>query len=156
MRKKIVRNRSNVNEHDVALLDTVAAIHRTVHALGLYFDEMLDGEVTQAEAVVLLQLGRGGDSTINDVHAMFLHKRSTLTSVIDRLERKGLLRRQIGESDRRNFALVLSAEGRRTANRVIAALDDLANSADVGGAQVGALTAVLNKIAGACNVVGHM
>lgn len=38
---------------------------------------------------------------------------STLTSAIDRLERRGLLRREISRRDRRSYALTLTREGRR-------------------------------------------
>jgi DNA-binding MarR family transcriptional regulator len=103
--------------------------------------------VTQREAVVLLHLARRGENTINDVHRAFLHKRSTLTSVVDRLERKGLVRRRIGEADRRNFALVLTAEGTRTANRVLQAVSDLHASLDTAPAQLQATTALLDQTA---------
>lgn len=121
MPNKIVRNRSECKSaSEVAdFAAYIAALHRAVHALAVYFQHALEGDITQAEAVVLLHLASTGASTINDVHRAFLHKRSTLTSVVDRLEEKGLVERRIGETDRRNFTLALTGNGRKAADRVV-------------------------------------
>lgn len=126
----------------------VAALHRAVHALAVYFEAVLEGNVTQAEAVVLLHLALYGASTINDVHRAFLHKRSTLTSVVDRLEQKGLVERRIGKDDRRNFVLALTHRGARAAERVAAAVEALAPA----GSPAGFLkaTTTLNATAERC------
>lgn len=149
MRKTIVRNRSNVKSHAPSreLAEYIAALHRAVHALGLYLDAALEGEVSQAEAVVLLHLSTSENSTINEVHKAFLHKRSTLTSVIDRLESKGLVRRRIGETDRRNFQLELTERGESAAQRVGKSLGDLSNAMRVKGAELQSAASVLEKTA---------
>jgi len=151
MRKTIVRNRSNVKSRTLApeVAQYVAALHRAVHALGLYLDAALKGEVSQAEAIVLLHLSTAGNSTINEVHKAFLHKRSTLTSVIDRLEAKGLVRRRIGQADRRNFQLELSERGRTSARRVAESIGDLAAVMRVSAADVQCASIVLERTAGA-------
>ena len=66
MRNKIVRNRIKVNHggsQDFAAY--IASLHRAVHALDSYFAASLDGELSQAEAVVLLHLGTSETTTIN-------------------------------------------------------------------------------------------
>jgi DNA-binding MarR family transcriptional regulator len=150
MQKRIIRNRSVVNVPD-EFPEYIAALHRAVHALALYFEDALDGAVTQAEAVVLFYLAREGECTINDVHRAFLHKRSTLTSVVDRLERKGLVRRRIGASDRRNFALELTAQGRKSASRVLQALLALRLAVNATAHQIESAVTLLEKTAKAAN-----
>ena len=149
MRKTIVRNRSSVKPRAPSpeVAQYVAALHRAVHALGLYLDAALEGEVSQAEAVVLLHLSTSGNSTINEVHKAFLHKRSTLTSVIDRLESKGLVRRRIGETDRRNFQLELTDRGQNAAQRVVKSVGDLSNAMRIKGSELQAAGNVLEKTA---------
>lgn len=138
-----------------AFANYVASVHRAVHALGLYFDRAMDGQTTQAEGVVLLHLARAGESTINDVHRAFLHKRSTLTSVVDRLEDKGLVRRRIGEADRRNFALVLTPQGAKAATRVLQAVAALQDAVAAAPSHVDTATALLEKTASACGAFGR-
>jgi DNA-binding MarR family transcriptional regulator len=62
---------------------------------------------------------------INDLHHSFGHKRSTLTSLLDRLESRGWIRRGSDPRSRRQVLVVLTDEGRPVAERVSAALRDL-------------------------------
>ncbi len=103
----------------------VAQLHRAVHALGLFVDAKFGTELSQPEALVLLQLLPAGSSTINEVHRAFLHRRSTLTSVLDRLESKGYVERERSSSDRRSIAIALTKEGRKIAASLQSALAEL-------------------------------
>jgi DNA-binding MarR family transcriptional regulator len=78
--------------------------------------------LSQAEAHVLAYLARRPGATINDLHTSFGHKRSTLTSLLDRLEARGWLRRSAHPTSRRLVALALTAEGRAIGERVSDAL----------------------------------
>lgn len=149
MRKHIIRNRSNVKTRQSAesFGEYIAHLHRAVHALGLYLDASMDGEVSQAEAIVLLHLHSNDGSTINEVHKAFLHRRSTLTSVIDRLEAKSLVRRQIGADDRRNFQLEITERGREAAHQVVECLSNLARTMGVGERELVVAVDVLAKTA---------
>jgi len=102
---------------DTAFLAYVAELHRAVHAVGLFLDARLGGAVSQPEALVIMHLAHG-PATINDVHRAFLHRRSTLTSVLDRLEAKALIRRSSAEDDRRSVRLELTARGSRVAEAI--------------------------------------
>ena len=55
---------------------------------------------------------------INDLHISFGHKRSTLTSILDRLADRGFVTRDVGADDRRTFLITPTASGRRAALRV--------------------------------------
>jgi DNA-binding MarR family transcriptional regulator len=103
----------------------LAELHRAVHAVGSFLDARLEGEVSQPEALVIVHLHGRGPSTINDVHRAFLHRRSTLTSVLDRLESKGLVRRSTAAGDRRSIRLELTARGMRAADAIARAFEEL-------------------------------
>lgn len=123
--------------------DFVSSLHRAVHAFSLFFERSLAGEVTQAEAIVLLYLSSTRSSTINDVHAAFLHKRSTLTSIVDRLQARGLVERRISENDRRNYMLVLTREGRAAARQLAEAVASLQRTLGVSRAAINSATSAL-------------
>ena len=78
---------------NTSFLAYIAELHRAVHAIGLFLDTSLDGEISQAEALVIIHLSAQSSPTINELHHAFLHRRSTLTSVLDRMEGKGLIKR---------------------------------------------------------------
>ncbi|HEY6237470.1 MAG TPA: MarR family transcriptional regulator [Candidatus Elarobacter sp.] len=100
-----------------------------MHAVGLFLDARLGGEISQPEALVIVHLARG-PSTINAVHRAFLHRRSTLTSVLDRLESKGLVRRSSAPGDRRSVRLELTARGTRAATAIAHAFEELRRDID--------------------------
>jgi DNA-binding MarR family transcriptional regulator len=87
----------------------VAAIERATHLLGLYLERQTG--VTQVEAHVLARLGRAGPSSPGELHRLFGHRRSTLTNVLDRLEARGYVRRELNPSDRRSFIVSLTPTG---------------------------------------------
>jgi DNA-binding MarR family transcriptional regulator len=107
---------------------------RTCRASDRVHEERSAGElgITQAEAHVLTELHRHGPTQIATLHREFGHKRSTLTSVLDRLERRKLIRRELNPDDRRSFVIRLRnarpALGTRAASRVTDALDELERS----------------------------
>jgi DNA-binding MarR family transcriptional regulator len=74
--------------------------------------------LTQGEAHILGLLAHSGRANVADLHRGLAHKRSTLTSILDRLAERGLITRIVGETDRRTFVVRLTAKGRRLARRV--------------------------------------
>ena len=107
-------------------MEVTATVERGAHLIGVYVEAVL-GElaITQGEAHVLAHLARHGPTSIATLHREFGHKRSTLTNIIDRLEQRKLVRRELNPHDRRSFVVHLSAAGRRTARPVVEALDQL-------------------------------
>lgn len=105
-----------------------------MHAVGLFLDARLGGEVSQPEALVIMHLHARGPSTIKAVHRAFLHRRSTLTSVLDRLESKGLVRRGSAPGDRRSVRLELTARGARAAAAIAEAFEQLRREVESSGA----------------------
>jgi DNA-binding MarR family transcriptional regulator len=105
-------------------LELVLGIHRATHQIGLYIQRHAAG-LGQAEAHILCHLDEAGDSPLADVHRAFAHKRSTLTGVLDRMEKAGLIRRETSPADRRSFVIRLTPAGKKKASRVHRKLESL-------------------------------
>src|SRR5712691_2851726 len=96
-------------------LRLVPHIHRATHRIGLYLADLREFGLSQGEAHILAQLAASAPSTIADLHRGLAHKRSTLTSILDRLVDRGLVTREVGASDRRTFVITPTAKGTRVA-----------------------------------------
>jgi DNA-binding MarR family transcriptional regulator len=104
----------------------VLDVHRATHRIGLYLEAAEPPlDVSQGEAHLLAYLVEAGDTSLGELHAAFAHKRSTLTSYMDRLEAKRLVRREPRPEDRRSFQVSLTAAGRTLATRVHRRLEAL-------------------------------
>lgn len=111
-------------EHDTPAL--VPALERATHAVALWVERAFpDLRLTQAEAHILAYLARHAPCAINDLHRSFGHKRSTLTSLLDRLEARGWIRRGAHPASRRLVRVELTDSGRLVAERVSATLSAL-------------------------------
>jgi DNA-binding MarR family transcriptional regulator len=127
----------------------IPGVHRVTHRVALHVEQLADPRVNQAEAHVLAYLSESdAAATISDVHRAFAHKRSTLTSILDRLERRGFITRTSGARDRRTFVVGLTPAGRRAARRVAAHLEAFERRAlrHVTRAQVSAFQRVLTAL----------
>lgn len=104
----------------------IPALERTTHAVGLWIERTFaDLRLTQAEAHVLAYLAGHAPCSINDLHRSFGHKRSTLTSLLDRLETRGWIQRGNHPQSRRLVMVHLTDAGRPVAERVSKALRTL-------------------------------
>jgi DNA-binding MarR family transcriptional regulator len=99
-------------------LRLVPPIHRATHRIGLYLAHLREDGLSQGEAHILALLASSGPSTIADLHRGLAHKRSTLTSILDRLVDRDFVTRDVGESDRRTFLITPTTKGRHAAKRV--------------------------------------
>ena len=105
-------------------LQLIFGIHRATHRIGLFVQRRAPG-LTQAEAHILCHLHEAGDTSIADLHRAFAHKRSTLTSVLDRLDARGLVKRETSPKDRRSFTISLTRAGAKKAAKIHAQLESL-------------------------------
>ena len=106
-------------------LKFVHPVQRATHRIGLYLDQLGEKQLTQGEAHILALLADSSPTTVNDLHRGLAHKRSTLTSILDRLTERGLITRKVGQSDRRTFIVSLTSKGRKLATRVSRHLSEL-------------------------------
>jgi DNA-binding MarR family transcriptional regulator len=102
----------------------VPALERATHAIGLQMEESLrELGITQAEAHILGALADIGACSINDLHASFGHKRSTLTSILDRLEGRRFIERAPHPTSRRSVMIRLTESGVDAARQVTGILE---------------------------------
>jgi DNA-binding MarR family transcriptional regulator len=99
-------------------LQFVHPVHRATHRIGLYLDDLKERGLTQGEAHILALLAHTGRANVSHLHRGLAHKRSTLTSILDRLAKRGLITRAVGETDRRTFVVRLTEKGRKLARRI--------------------------------------
>ena len=112
-------------------LRLVPPIHRATHRLGLYLADLRDDGLSQGEAHILALLATSAPATIAELHRGLAHKRSTLTSILDRLADRGFITREVGVEDRRTFVITPTAKGVQIARRVhrhLAALEEAVGS----------------------------
>jgi DNA-binding MarR family transcriptional regulator len=106
-------------------LRLVPPIHRATHRIGLYLAGLRDDGLSQGEAHILALLATSAPATIAELHRGLAHKRSTLTSILDRLADRGFITREVGVQDRRTFVITPTGQGLRIARRVHRHLADL-------------------------------
>jgi DNA-binding transcriptional ArsR family regulator len=94
----------------------VAALEATIHrVLDHLAAELADLKLSQGEINALAQLEPGGPVTVAQLQAATGQRASTLTGVLDRLERRGLVERALNPRDRRSFVVTQrSASGGRS------------------------------------------
>jgi DNA-binding MarR family transcriptional regulator len=130
------------------VLRLIPHIHRATHRIGMHVAKLDDPLVNQAEAHVLAHLAMTGEATIGEVHRAFGHRRSTLTSILDRLEKRNLIARTSDARDRRTFVVSLTRSGRAAARRVVDHLAAFERAAlhDVSAADVRTFLRVLERL----------
>jgi DNA-binding MarR family transcriptional regulator len=106
-------------------LRLIPEIHRATHRIGIYLENIPDLGITQGEAHILSHLAAAGDSTIAELHRALAHRRSTLTSILDRLAARGFITRDTGAKDRRTFVVGLTKKGKKVAAEVYRELAQL-------------------------------
>lgn len=113
-------------EHWSPLLALQRATHATLQVLAA---ELVDLDLTASEINVLANLADGRARTVSQLGADVGSRPTTLTSVLDRLERRGHITRGVRAGDRRVVLIELTASGRATARAItdaIAALEQRA------------------------------
>lgn len=89
--------------------------HELIVSMQKTSDELWKDKLKGASTIeisILSIIERKPDAILKEIVEILGIPGSTLTSVIDRLEKRGLLRRVISQRDRRSFGLELTDEGR--------------------------------------------
>ena len=125
------------------------ATHRMLHALGA---TLADLNLSAAEINALANLGEGGTLNIRELSERTGTRASTLTGLLDRLENRGYLARELDPADRRSFRLPLTEAGQAVASRVLTAIADLERDAlsRLSAAQIAGYHAVITALQEAC------
>ena len=116
------------------------ALQRATHAtLQLLAAELVDLDLTASEINALANLADGRSRTVSELGAAVGSRPTTLTSVLDRLERRGHVTRGTRPGDRRSVLIELTDSGRAAAATVRQAMADIELRA-LGDLPAGALT----------------
>lgn len=104
-------------------LTIISPIHKAQRQLHLSLSEKcLAVGVPGNEGHVLAFVAFFGPCKVGDLAHVFGYQRSTLTGILDRLERAGLITRRTDPDDRRSFLVEVTKEGNRlgrAARRVV-------------------------------------
>ena len=88
------------------------ALHRTTHyTLHALSSALADLNLTAAEINALANLADRGALNVRELSAETGTRTTTLTGVLDRLENRGYLTRELDATDRRSFRLPLTEAG---------------------------------------------
>ena len=125
------------------------ATHHTLHALSA---ALADLSLSAAEINALANLGEGGTLSVRQLSERTGTRASTLTGLLDRLESRGYLMREVDPADRRSFRLPLTDLGQETAARALAAISALEREALSGldATQLAGYRAVVAALQEAC------
>lgn len=100
-------------------LRVLSPLHKASRQLSLHLEARTRAlGVSPAEGHLLTYLRRYAPAPVGELARVFGTKQSTLTSILDRLERDRLLRRAPNPADRRSFLLRLTPKGRSLAGRL--------------------------------------
>ena len=119
------------------LLELQRATHATLQELTA---KLVDLDLSASEINALGNLADGRARTVSELGAAIGIRPTTLTGVLDRLERRGCLTRGARAGDRRAVLIELTPHGRETAAEIVAAIDEIERRA-LADLPIGAVTA---------------
>ena len=128
-----------------ALLALQRATHATLHLIAT---ELVDLDLTASEINALANLADGHGRTVSQLGAAVGARPTTLTSVLDRLERRGHVTRGTRAGDRRSVLIELTDSGREAAAVITRTLADLEHHAlkDLPAEAIAGFHSVLNAL----------
>lgn len=102
-------------KNESVILELQRATHATLQLLAA---ELAELDLTASEINALGNLADGVARTVSQLGATVGSRPATLTGILDRLERRGLIRRAARPGDRRAVLIELTDDGKRNAARV--------------------------------------
>jgi DNA-binding MarR family transcriptional regulator len=84
-------------------------------------------DISHAQWIVVMLLGDGAAATAAELCKLLVYDPGAMTRLLDRLERKGVLRRVRSKNDRRTVHLELTAGGKRLYPRILEVLVEVFN-----------------------------
>jgi MarR family transcriptional repressor of emrRAB len=139
-----------VNFSEASEESALIALQRATHAtLQILTTRLVDLDLTASEINALAILSDGRDRTISEVGAAAGTRPTTMTSVLDRLERRGHITRGARPGNRRVVVIQLTASGRLAAGTIRQTLADLEERAlaDLPAESIAAFHTVLRALA---------
>ena len=84
--------------------------------------ELAPLDISHAQWIVVMLLGDGAAATAAELCKILIYDPGAMTRLLDRLEKKGVLRRVRAKDDRRAVQLKLTADGKKLYPRILDAL----------------------------------
>jgi DNA-binding MarR family transcriptional regulator len=107
-------------------LEFLSPLHKASRQITMYLeDQTRELGVSPVEGHVLTYLRRYAPAPVGELVRVFGLKQSTFTSLLDRLERAGLVRRELNPADRRSLLIYLTDRGRELTSRLNRLLEKL-------------------------------
>jgi DNA-binding MarR family transcriptional regulator len=107
-------------------LSFLSPLHKASRQISVYLEtHTQELGVSPIEGHVLTFLRSYAPTPIGELVRVFGIKQSTFTSMLDRLEEAGFIRREINRDDRRSFMIHISDAGRELAERLNGRLEAL-------------------------------
>src|SRR5688572_20595977 len=105
-------------------LQFLSPLHKASRQLSVYLeDPARQPALSTAEGHLLSYLRSYAPAPIGELVRVFGIKQSTFTSMLDRLEKAGLIRREMNPGDRRSFLIHITDPGRELAERLNRSLE---------------------------------
>jgi MarR family transcriptional regulator, organic hydroperoxide resistance regulator len=141
-------------KNEAVVLQLQRATHATLHRLN---HELAHLDLTPSDINALGNLADGVGRTVTELGSAIGSRPATLTGILDRLERRGLIRRGIRPGDRRVVLIELTTKGAKTADLVLRTMLDLEERALAGisRSNVNAARTVLHALAEADREPSH-
>ncbi len=109
-------------------LGFLSPLHKASRQISVYLEaHTRELGVSPSEGHLLSYLRSYAPAAVGELVRVFGMKQSTLTSMLDRLEEAGLIRREVNPGDRRSFMVHISDGGVELAerlNRILETLED--------------------------------
>ena len=100
-------------------LSFLSPLHKASRQISMHLEaQTRELGLSSIEGHVLTYLRSYAPASIGELVRVFGIKQSTFTSVLDRLEESGLVRREINRDDRRSFLIHISDQGVELADRI--------------------------------------
>lgn len=99
------------------------ALRRVIRATDLHSRQLIKtSQVTAPQLLLMQAIGRQGDAIIGQLAQEVSLSQATVTSILDRLEKRGLVYRQRSQQDKRKVHVHLTPEGESLLARAPTAL----------------------------------
>jgi len=136
-------------------LQFLSPIHKASRQISIFLERAtIELGVSPGEGHLLSYLRTYAPCPLSELERVFGHKRSTLTSMLDRLSDRGLLTRHVNPDDRRSFTVELTPAGRKVAGKLQKLLEAFEQSLKerINDKQMAGFRAVMEAIAGVTHV----
>lgn len=108
----------------------LSPLHRAMRQIALWFEERMPDGLAASEGHLLTYLLSYAPCPVSELVRVFGSKHSTMTSVLDRLEARGLVERKDNPNDRRSFHVALTRKGKTAAEKVNVLVQELEGAID--------------------------